>query len=99
MEMKDMAPEIVKRAFTRANKEVPGFEAEASPGLPLFDVPGAVLDSLNLISFVFILEEEFFKVSGKKLRITTEDVLKTVEPPFRNVEALTLFLSEKIHAP
>lgn len=88
--------EIISRTFTRANAEVPGFSAEASPELPLFDVPGAVLDSLNLITFVFILEEEFALITGKKLKVTTEDVLAT-HAPFRNVSALRDYISGKIH--
>lgn len=90
------AQAILKSSFLRATEEIPGFEAEPVSGLALFDVPGALLDSLNLISFVFIIEDEFERITGKKTKITTEDVLKSTETPFQTTDTLEAFLARRI---
>ncbi len=96
MNHKDTVSQIINGSFQRANNEIPGFEASPSPDLPMFDVPGAILDSLNLITFVFILEDEFARATGKKIKITTEDVLNNSESPFRSVEGISDFLLRKV---
>lgn len=61
-----------------------------------YGLPGAVLDSLNLVSFVFIIEDEVERVTKKPIKITTEDVLETQTPPFANIENLCHFLQSKM---
>ncbi len=89
---------IISEAFRRARLEIPNFKSIMDDDLPLFDVSGAVLDSLNLISFIFILEEVYLKETGYKIKVTTEDLLNTNEAPFRNVRGLRNFLAKKIAA-
>jgi hypothetical protein len=88
---------IITPALQRADEEMPNFElSQMKRETPLYGVQGAMLDSLNLISFVFIVEEEFERVSGKKLKVTTQDVLNPSNPPFANINALILFLKGKL---
>ena len=94
--MESLARQIVSHAIERANLELPGFDAQLSDDLALFDTPGAVLDSLNLVSFVFILEEVFQANTGKPLKITTQDVLDAQLAPFRNVRSVIRFIAHKL---
>ncbi|MES2527132.1 MAG: hypothetical protein V4598_08585 [Bdellovibrionota bacterium] len=96
MNHNEIVTKIIAASFQRANNEIPGFEATPSPELPMFDVPGAILDSLNLITFVFILEDEIKKATGLKVKITTEDVLNNSESPFRSVQGISDFLLRKV---
>jgi acyl carrier protein len=97
MDTREIFVKVIAPGIERANNEMPGFDL---PGLdettPLYGVKGAILDSLNLISFVFIIEEEFKRVTGKTLKITTQDVLNSDSPPFANLFSLSKFLKEKL---
>lgn len=95
MDVLQLAREIVASAVGRANLEIAGFEVECKEEQPLFDGPGAVLDSLGLITFVFILEEEFATRTQRKIKITTQDLLSG-SAPFRNVRSLIEFMGVKL---
>jgi hypothetical protein len=89
--------DIISPALQRADDEMPNFQlTQLKKETPLYGVQGAMLDSLNLISFVFIVEEEFERASGKKLKVTTQDVLNPENPPFANINALIVFLKGKL---
>lgn len=90
------AHEIIQAAVTRASLELPGFPSEAKKEALLFGSATALLDSLSLVSFVFILEDEFKRVSGKNLKVTTQDVLVSHRPPFKNLDSLAEFISQKL---
>lgn len=88
---------IIAPALQRADDEMPNFQlTQLKKDSPLYGVQGAMLDSLNLITFVFIVEEEFERASGKKLKVTTQDVLNPENPPFANINSLTGFLKGKL---
>ncbi len=65
-------------------------------GVVLYGKPNAVLDSLNLVSFVFLLEEEIESVFNQKITISTQDVLNTDNPPFASLDNLSEFLFKKL---
>jgi acyl carrier protein len=90
---------IIGPSVQRANDEMPSFNLpDMDVTTPLYGVKGAILDSLNLVSFVFIIEEEFQRVTGKVLKITTQDVLNSEAPPFANLTALCQFLKVKLES-
>lgn len=96
MDSKKIYENILIPAIQRANNEMPGFDLpHINEATPLYGVKNAILDSLNLVSFVFIIEEEFQRFTNKTLKITTQDVLNTDEPPFANLQSLTSFLKAK----
>jgi hypothetical protein len=87
---------VLTPALRRAHAEMPNFNLnQLSEHDALYGVPGSILDSLNLITFVFIIEDEFERYTGKKLKITTQDVLRSVNPPFKSLQALSDFLVSK----
>lgn len=91
------AEKIVLQAISRANDEMPGVDfTDITPSSSLYGKPDAILDSLNLVSFVFIIEEEFEKITSKPLKVSTQDVLDAQNPPFANIPSLKKFLANKI---
>lgn len=95
MDVPQLAREIVASAVGRANTEIAGFEVDLHDAVALFDGPGAVLDSLGLITFVFILEEEFAAKAHRSMKITTQDLLNG-QAPFKTVASLIAFMGEKL---
>jgi hypothetical protein len=88
---------IINTSLKRAIEEVPHLQRTlVQEKTPLFGVPDAILDSLNLITFVFIVEEEFQRFTGKVLKFTTRDILNTSNPPFSNLGSLAQFLENKL---
>lgn len=97
MSLEKIMEHIIQPALDRAGDLIPYFEVPKEPSrLILFGLPGAVLDSLNLVSFVFILEEEVERATGVQIKITTQDVIETETPPFSSLGNLEQFLSRKI---
>lgn len=97
MDDKQIIETIIQPALQRADDEMPNFQlTKLKDDSPLYGVPGAMLDSLNLITFVFIVEEEFQRVTGKAIKVTTQDVLNPVNPPFSNIKSLTGYLKAKL---
>lgn len=87
--------EIITASLNRALNEIPGADFSDADKKILFGKPDAILDSLNLVSFVFIIEEEFERLTGRTIKITTQDVLSSNAPPFMNLNSLKQFLSKK----
>lgn len=97
MEIAAIRNDIVMPAIQRANETMPHFNLEnVDDSTVFYGLPGAVLDSLNLVSFVFIIEDEVAAKSGKNIKITTEDVLETTTPPFANLSNLCRFIQSKM---
>ena len=97
MEIDAIRNEIVVPAIHRANETMPHFNLDNVDDTTVFyGLPGAVLDSLNLVSFVFIIEDEVERKTKKTIKITTEDVLETQTPPFANIGNLCRFLQNKM---
>ncbi len=97
MRADEILSEIVRPAIERASREIPNLNfKDYTDATPLYGMPGAVLDSLNLVSFVFLLENFIESHFKKKIEITTADVLNSDSPPFANVHSLSQFLAEKL---
>jgi hypothetical protein len=92
----EILEQIVIHAINRANAEIPNLKLDnVNESTPLYGPAGSVLDSLNLVSFVFLLENIIEEKMQKKITITTADVLNTEHPPFANTLTLSKFLKEK----
>lgn len=97
MDVSKIPSKIISAALFRAQNELPDFGLTVEDAsTPIFGTPDAVIDSLNLVSFIFILEDEFKKITGKDLKITTENIINSDAPPFQNLKTLEVFLEEKI---
>jgi hypothetical protein len=89
--------EIVIPAIQEARQSLPGFpEQDPAESLSLYGSPSAVLDSLGLVSFVFLLEDVLRKALGRELAITADDILGPDVNPFSSLRALSRFLRAKI---
>ncbi len=90
---------VLQSTIERADLELAGVKLlDLKPDQPLFGGKGSALDSLNLVAFIFILEDEFKKITGKTVKISTQDILSKEECPFRNLEALQGWIEKKEEA-
>ena len=88
---------IIERTLGRAENELTGVRLKnITPDQNFFGGSGAALDSLNLVSFIFILEDEILSVTGKKLKVSTNDILDKQEAPFRNLRSMEAWLTRKL---
>lgn len=88
--------EIIERALDRADREIAGAHLKGlKADTPLFGEGKAALDSLNLVAFIFILEDEFLKFTGKKLKVSAQEILSREACPFRNLSSLETYLQKK----
>lgn len=86
----------INNSLTRADNELAGVKlVNLSPDQNFFGGKGSALDSLSLVSFIFILEEEFAKATGKAIKIATQDILSKEEAPFRNLNSLESWLRRR----
>jgi len=89
---------ILIPAIQRANLSMPNFSIEKLDDSTVFyGGPKSILDSLHLVSFVFIIEEVIEEVLNLKITITTQDVLDTETAPFASVPNLIGFIQKKIN--
>ncbi len=87
---------VLKSSVERADFELAGVRLiDLKPDQPLFGGKGSALDSLNLVAFIFIIEDEFRKITGKTIKISTQDILSKEECPFRNLGTLFSWLDKK----
>lgn len=99
MNSKEILEKIISPSIETANLTMPNFKLDQlNQDTIFYGKENAVLDSLNLVSFIFILEEQIEKVSQKKVTITTQDVLDSNQPPFLNLENLIFFINKKINS-
>lgn len=97
MTEKEILDQIIMPAIMRADLEIAHLKLSGvNESTPLYGPVGSVLDSLNLVSFVFLLENVIEEKLQKKIEITTADVLNTDHPPFANILTLSKFLKNKI---
>lgn len=97
MNTADIKSQILLPAISRANETMPNFFLDKiDDSVVFYGRPKAILDSLNLVSFVFILEEQIEERLKVKITITTQDVLDTEKAPFGSLENLSQFLLNKI---
>ncbi len=97
MEPIEIKQKIIIPSLDKARHFIPKYYYENSfDQVVFYGGPGAILDSLNLVSLVFLLEEEVKIKFGVEIKITTEDVLDTEKPPFLNIETLSIFINSKL---
>jgi acyl carrier protein len=54
------------------------------------------LDSLELVNFIVIVEKKIKEVSGRELRLVTEDTLRSTASPFLTLGSLATFIQERL---
>ncbi len=92
----DKVKAVLQNSIERADLEIAGVRlGELNSEQPLFGGKGSALDSLNLVAFIFIIEDEFKKITGKTIKISTQDILSKEECPFRHLEGLANWLSQR----
>lgn len=97
MDENEIIKSVIEPAIQTASQSIPFFaQNEISAGISFYGTDDAVLDSLSLINFIYILEETFKRVTGRGLRFEAQDILKPGENPFASVGALARLLKEKI---
>lgn len=97
--VQDIYNKIVLVAIEKAKDSIAGFRGQKiDEKTCLFGESGAILDSLNLVSFVFILEETAADVAGRKITIAAEDLSDTENNPFRDLLSLSRLLERKLES-
>jgi hypothetical protein len=99
MNREDVLNKVIYPTIKKANVSMPNFFMDkVDENVVFYGRPNAILDSLNLVSFVFLIEEEVENVFNKKITITTQDVLDTENPPFGSINNLVDFLTKKLNS-
>ena len=62
-----------------------------SPGSPLFGPTGG-LDSINLVSFIAIVEERVEKTTGKVVRLANDRAMSLNHNPFKTLGSLAQYV-------
>jgi hypothetical protein len=88
--------QVVLPTIERAKVQIPYFACEnPTDETPLYGVAHAVMDSLNLVTFIFLLEEQIQRAKNQSFTIDTQDILNQSDNPFANLKSLTRFLKIK----
>jgi hypothetical protein len=91
---------IILPALKTASQTMPGLGLESPPlNLCLYGGQGAVLDSLNLVTFIFTLEETVQKATGQEIKISAEDLFNQEINPFSELRALSRLIGKKLERP
>jgi hypothetical protein len=100
MQKEEIFSQIIGPALEIASATMPGIDLKKlTPDLILYGASGAILDSINLVSFIFILEETLKNVLGREFRITAQDMFGRVRNPFSSLTELTDFIDSQLAAP
>ena len=62
----------------------------------LFGAEGAILDSLNLVAFIFLIEEQVQAVFKMDIKFTPDDILNNELAPFLSVKNMGNFVRKKL---
>ncbi|MBY0554664.1 hypothetical protein K2P97_09050 [bacterium] len=88
---------VIRPSLQKACSTIPNVNAKGDISAIIFyGQEGAILDSLNLVNFIFLLESQLSEVLKVNVKFETEDILNTELKPFLNVANLTLFLEKKM---
>ncbi|MGZ3690656.1 MAG: hypothetical protein ACXVAX_04085 [Pseudobdellovibrio sp.] len=91
--------EVILPCLEKACSEIPNFKMKGdSLELILFGRKGAVLDSLNLVNFIFLIEDRIQTNFKIRIKFETDDILNKEQKPFLNIENLAGFLEKKMNA-
>ena len=53
-----------------------------------------ILDSLDLVNFIILIEEEIFNKTGKQITLVNENAFSRTKSPFYNMETLSKYIEE-----
>lgn len=73
-----------------------GIDLKRSPTTVLFG-KGAVLDSVALVSFILAVEERVEVVTGKQIRLVTENAMSRSKSPFRTLQTISNYVDELLN--
>lgn len=94
----EIAEKIVRPCIETACATIPNVQVPADlNSLTFYGEEAAILDSLNLVSFIFLLESKVTEVFKIEIKFSTEDILDTEQRPFLNLAHLVQFLEKKIN--
>lgn len=70
-----------------------GVDLQRSPATVLFG-NGAVLDSVNLVNFILAVEERVETLTGKQIRLVTENAMSRSKSPFKTLQSMSDYVDE-----
>ncbi len=88
-----MMEEIIRAAIASINEDL---ESKALTNLDKQSALFEHLDSVSLLNLILELEDRLQQKYGYYVQIADEDVMNTVNTPFKNVYSLSKFLQEKV---
>ena len=87
---------VVLPSLIHSSRVIPDIVQFDNPDLViLYGEEGAIFDSLNLVNFIFIVEEKIETELKISFKFTTEDILNTDSKPFLNAQSLATFLEKR----
>jgi hypothetical protein len=93
-----MVEKIIVPCLKKASLNIPNIsEITSFDSLVLYGDESAILDSLNLVGFIFLIEEQVQASLGVEIKFSAEDILNTEARPFLNVKNLSNFLLHKVN--
>ncbi|MGZ3691212.1 MAG: hypothetical protein ACXVAX_06900 [Pseudobdellovibrio sp.] len=97
MQTSDVLQSVVLPSLKSAFEIIPHLATTENPSSAvLYGEEGALFDSINLVNFIFIVEEQISKTLKTDFKFSTEDILNTEERPFLSADNLARFLQNKI---
>lgn len=88
---------VIEPAIQTAAQSIPFFaQNKVSNEISFYGTDTAVLDSLSLINFIYILETTSQQVTGQTIRFEAQDILNPDENPFGGIRTLAKFLMQKL---
>lgn len=98
MTKEEIVKQVIISTIKKAESTIPNFKIlTINESINIYGGANALLDSLNLISFIFLLEEEIEVKLKLKFKFETRDILLTENPPFANLDNLVNFICSKIN--
>ena len=96
---KNTLEDIVYPAVDEIKHVLPeGAKLHRSPETVLFG-NGAVLDSINLVNFILAVEERAEAVTGRQIRLVTENAMSRSKSPFKTLQTISDYVDELMQEP
>lgn len=93
----EIIDQIIRPCLQKAGSTIPNVNAQGDiSGVIFYGQERAILDSLNLVNFIFLIEAQVSEVFKINIKFETEDILNTELKPFLNVANLSQFLDKKM---
>lgn len=65
--------------------------------MSLYGTESSLLDSLGLVSFLFILEEVIEQETGRKIKFSAEDIMSPAINPFSSIKEMVSWLAKMLN--